>query len=95
VEDSLLTEAPRLLVVNKFGKIEADGGGLRAAIALAVDSAIPVLVGVPARNLARWRAFAGELAVELPAETAALESWLRSQGLGAPSRNALEAALAA
>ena len=53
------TTQPRLLIVNKFGKIEADGGGLREAIAEAVDLGIPVLVGVPARNLDRWRAFAG------------------------------------
>ncbi len=80
---SLYNEEPRLLVVNKFGKIEADGGGLRGAIAEAVDLGIPVLVGVPARNLDRWRAFAGPLAVELPAEPAAITAWLEAQGLPA------------
>lgn len=83
---SLHSEAPRLLVVNKFGKIEADGGGLRGAIAEAVGLGVPVLVGVPARNLDRWRAFAGPLAVELPAEPAAISAWLETQGLPAAPR---------
>lgn len=81
VTSSLQTDAPRLLVVNKFGKIEADGGGLRDAVAEAVNLGIPVLVGVPARNLDRWRAFAGSLAVELPAEPAAIATWLAGHGL--------------
>ena len=83
VAASLHGDAPRLLIVNKFGKIEADGGGLRGAIAEAVDLGIPVLVGVPARNLDRWRAFAGPLAVELPAEPAAITGWLEAHGLPA------------
>lgn len=78
---SLHADQPRLLVVNKFGKIEADGGGLRDAIAEAVAMGIPVLVGVPARNLDRWRAFAGQLAVELAPGENAIDGWLRAHGL--------------
>lgn len=83
VANGLQADAPRLLVVNKFGKIEADGGGLRGAIAEAVDRGIPVLVGVPARNLDRWRAFVGPLAVELPVEPSVIADWLGSLGLPA------------
>lgn len=83
VASSLHEDSPRLLIVNKFGKIEADGGGLRDAIAGAVALGIPTLVGVPARNLDRWRAFAGPLAVELPAESGAIAAWLEAQGLPA------------
>lgn len=83
VARSLDDGAPRLLIVNKFGKVEADGGGLREAIAQAVSSDIPVLVGVPARNLDRWRVFAGPLAVELPAEPAAIVNWLEECGVTA------------
>jgi nucleoside-triphosphatase THEP1 len=92
VAASLHVDAPRLLIVNKFGKIEADGGGMRGAIAQAVELGIPVLVGVPARNLDRWRAFAGPLAVELPAEPAAITAWLEAHGLpaGAGARAAAE-----
>lgn len=38
---SVRNNAPRLLVVNKFGRIEADGGGLRDAIGEAVERQIP------------------------------------------------------
>lgn len=93
VLQSLQDEQPRLLVVNKFGKIEADGGGLRQAVAEAVDLGIPVLVGVPARNLDRWRAFAGPLAVELPATVGAIAGWLAGHGL--PSAAAGEVSPAA
>lgn len=78
---SLHDEQPRLLIVNKFGKIEADGGGLRQAVAEAVELGIPVLVGVPMRNLDRWRAFVGSLAVELPADDVVISRWLSAQGL--------------
>lgn len=81
VLQSLHDEQPRLLVVNKFGKIEADGGGLRQAVVEAVELGIPVLVGVPARNLDRWRAFAGSLAIELPADDVALSRWLAAHRL--------------
>ena len=56
---------PDLLVLSKFGKVECDGGGLRDLIAEAIDRDIPVIIGVPERNLEAWRQFAGEFAVEL------------------------------
>ena len=81
VVSGLRSGAPRLLVVNKFGKTEAEGGGLRDAIAEAVGRDIPVLVGVPMRNLDQFRAFAGPLAVELPVSEAAVTGWLAGHGL--------------
>jgi nucleoside-triphosphatase THEP1 len=83
VATSLHEGEPRLLIVNKFGKIEADGGGLREAISDAVYLGIPVLVGVPMRNLDRWRAFAAAYSVELPVDSAAISDWLASKGLPA------------
>ncbi len=56
---------PDLLVINRFGKTEAEGGGVRPLIGDAVERGIPVLIAVPWRNIASWRVFAGELAVEL------------------------------
>jgi Protein of unknown function (DUF2478) len=71
-----LQHDPDLLVLNKFGKVEAEGGGLVDPIAVAVDRGIPVIIGVPARNLAAWRAFAGDLAVELAGDFGAIADWL-------------------
>lgn len=71
-----LDHDPNLLVLNKFGKVEASGGGLRDLIATALDRAIPVVIGVPARNLDAWREFAGEFALEFSPGAAGLRQWL-------------------
>ncbi|MCW5676357.1 MAG: DUF2478 domain-containing protein [Xanthobacteraceae bacterium] len=47
-----------LLIVNKFGRTEAEGGGLRGLLARAVAHEIPTLVGVPRRNVKSWSSFA-------------------------------------
>lgn len=61
-----------LLVINKFGKQEAEGKGCVPAIAAALDLGIPVVIGVNGLNLPAFHAFAGDLAQPLPetAETA-------------------------
>lgn len=60
-----LLGTPDLLVLNKFGKTEVEGGGFRALIAEAIQQGVPVLIAVPYRNLDSWRAFAGQLAREI------------------------------
>jgi uncharacterized protein DUF2478 len=67
---------PHLLVLNKFGKVECEGGGLRDLIASAIDRGIPVIIGVPKRNLDAWRSFAGEFAIELPDDAGQIAAWL-------------------
>lgn len=64
-----LPTRPDLVIVNKFGKTEAEGGGFRTLIAEAVDLAIPVLVAVPFRNLDQWHAFVGSCAWEIELQT--------------------------
>lgn len=60
-----LSAATDLLVLCKFGKTEAGGGGFRGLIAAALDLSVPVLIGVPEANLGSFREFSGELAREL------------------------------
>ena len=72
-----LAGEPDLLIVNKFGKTECEGGGCRPLIVAAIEHEVPVLVAVPMANLEAWRRFAGDLAVEfhlgeLPADVALL-----------------------
>jgi hypothetical protein len=64
-----------LLVINKFGKHEAEGRGFRDVIAQAVALDVPVLVGLNALNRAAFESFAGGLATRLPPEPAALRDW--------------------
>jgi nucleoside-triphosphatase THEP1 len=71
-----LKNGPKLVVLNKFGKVEAEGMGMRDLIAQAVGMGIPLIVGVPARNLHAWREFAGEFSVELNS-LGGVDDWLR------------------
>lgn len=65
---SFLQTGPDVLIVNKFGKQEAEGEGFRPVIAAALAVGIPVLVGLNTLNAPAFRSFASGLAVELPAE---------------------------
>jgi len=53
-----------VVLLNKFGRTEAEGGGFRCIISDALALEIPVVIGVPRRNLAAWRDYAGDLANE-------------------------------
>lgn len=64
-----------LLIVNKFGKHEAEGRGFRTIIANALDLEIPVLVGVSALNLPAFRDFVGPEACQLDPSEDALLAW--------------------
>ena len=59
---------PDLLIVNKFGKIEAMGGGFRPLIGEAMARGIPILLAVATRNLDTWREFTGGLSADHPIE---------------------------
>lgn len=76
-----LEEKPDILVVNKFGKVEAEGEGLRDALAKAVELDVPIVVGVPFRNLDQWRAFVGDMAEECSVDSAQLQRWLLARDL--------------
>lgn len=71
-----------LLVLNKFGKHEAEGRGLVTVIAAALERGLPVLVGVNGLNLPALRAFAGDFLVELPPDRRAVRAWALGQGAG-------------
>ncbi|MGO4172148.1 DUF2478 domain-containing protein [Bosea sp. TAF32] len=71
-----LAERVDLVMVNKFGKQEALGEGLRHEIANAVMAGLPVLLAVRRDFLPAWRDFAGDDWVELAADMAAVERWV-------------------
>jgi len=54
------------LIINKFGKHEAEGRGFRHLIGEALGRGVPVLVGLNAVNRAAFLEFTAGLAVELP-----------------------------
>ena len=71
-----LEAGPRLVVLNRFGKAEAEGGGLRGVLEQAIGQGIPVLLAVNRRQLGFWREFAGDLAQELPCDSQAIRTWV-------------------
>ncbi|MCK9909061.1 DUF2478 domain-containing protein [Microbacteriaceae bacterium K1510] len=75
----IVAQSPAILIVNKFGKIEAEGGGLRDVIAAAAQSDIPTFAGVPFRNIDQWRAFTGGFADETACEAGVI-AWLGERG---------------
>jgi len=71
-----LASGADLLIINKFGKHEAEGRGFRDVIAEAVAMDVPVLVGLNAMNRKAFETFAGGIAVQLPPERGTLVSWV-------------------
>lgn len=74
-----LSSKTDLLVLSKFGKTEAEGGGFRSLMARAMELSVPVLIGVPEINLAAFRSFSAGLAreIKLPAVISEPLSMLR------------------
>lgn len=68
-------EGAELAIFNRFGALEADGGGFAPEMLSLMSEGIPVLTVVPAGQLERWRHFTGGLGSELPASAAALDAW--------------------
>ncbi|MGD9864605.1 MAG: DUF2478 domain-containing protein [Pseudodonghicola sp.] len=75
-----LERGPELLMINKFGKHEAEGRGFRPLIGEALLRGIPVLLGVNAGNLAAFLAFAGEAAEAVAPDLDSLEAWVARAG---------------
>lgn len=73
-----LETAPDLLILNKFGKHEAEGRGFRPLIADALARDIPVLLGVNGLNQQAFDEFAGEYAEEIAADADGLAAWFNS-----------------
>lgn len=67
---------PDVLIVNKFGKHEAEGRGFREVIVDALLLGIPVIVGLNALNLPAFETFSGGMAIRLPADETALADWV-------------------
>jgi hypothetical protein len=64
-----------LLVLSKFGKLEAERTGLADAFAAGVATQTPILTSVSPKYELPWRAFAAPLFVTLPADLAAIRRW--------------------
>jgi hypothetical protein len=73
-----LAHRPELVIINRFGRLESEGKGLRDEIASAALSGIPTLVCVSTRYLDGWREFATDLGKELTCTPEALADWWKA-----------------
>ncbi len=67
-----------LVVINKFGKAESEGGGMRGVIAMAIERGTPVLICANAEHHPRLMAFAGDYAEALTADRSSIMAWALS-----------------
>ncbi|MGH7154112.1 MAG: DUF2478 domain-containing protein [Acetobacteraceae bacterium] len=66
-----------VIVLSKFGKLEAAGGGLAPAFRAAIAAGKPLLTTVSTQHREAWRAIAPE-AAKLPANPGAIRNWLHA-----------------
>ena len=77
-----LAASPDLLIINKFGKTESEGGGFRQLMVAAIEQTVPILISVPARNLDPWRIFSGDMSIDHPLATLSTDIDVLYQQLG-------------
>ncbi len=73
-----LERKPDLVVCNRFGVLEAEGGGFCAELLDLLAEGVPVLIVVSTRHLPAWQRFVGGGAPVLEADSAQWSSWLDS-----------------
>lgn len=76
--DAAIGENVDLLIVNKFGRAESEGHGLRSLFTKAVDAGIPVLTAVREPYSDAWQEFHEGYASDLPTDLAAVAQWCRA-----------------
>lgn len=67
-----------LVVINRFGKLEAEGKGLTGLIEHASDADIPVLIPVPEHRFYAWIQYSRGMSVRLACCRNAVNKWWRS-----------------
>jgi hypothetical protein len=74
-----------LVVLNKFGKLEATGVGLAAAFMAALDAHIPLLTSVSPALEDAWTRFTGRPFVILRADPIEIDAWWQATRTMAPA----------
>jgi hypothetical protein len=68
-----------VLVVNRFGRQEAEGRGLLDEIAGAVTANIPIVIAIEETFVPAWDAFVGEETTRLDADAGRIAAWAENQ----------------
>ncbi len=67
-----------ILVLNRFGRSETEGSGLRSVYEKAIERGLPVLTSVKPEHVEAWQAYTGEMSVLLPFDETAVLDWCRA-----------------
>jgi len=70
-----LRDDPDLVIVSRFGTLEAEGRGFAAEMLALMEAGVPLLTITATKHLEAWRRFTGGSAAELPVEIGAIEAW--------------------
>jgi hypothetical protein len=81
-----IEEGVDLVILNRFGKLEAEGRGLIRLIEQATDADIPVVTAVPQHRFAAWVKYSNGMSVRLPCRRPALDVWWQAVAGRAVSR---------
>lgn len=73
-----ITPATDLVIINRFGKQEANGQGFRGAIEAAVMLGVPVLTSYGPASREAFDALSSGAAEQLPADADKIVAWCRS-----------------
>lgn len=73
---SHLEDGADILIINKFGKHEAEGRGFRTVMAEAISRDIPVLVGVNGLNFDAFQLFTAAQAIKLEPYAHEILEWV-------------------
>jgi Protein of unknown function (DUF2478) len=69
-----------LVIINRFGRSEAEGKGLIDLVPQALEADIPVLIAVPEQRFGAWLRFSEGMNVRLPCRREALDRWWLAVG---------------
>jgi hypothetical protein len=67
-----------VVLLSKFGRLEAAGKGLKRAFAATLEARIPLLTSVSPVVARAWESFAGTDFVTLPVNAVAIDAWLNT-----------------
>jgi hypothetical protein len=72
-----LNQDVELIILNRFGKAEAEGGGLRSAFVRAMEAGIPTVTAVREPYIEAWSQFHGRFAIDLATDLDVVLAWCR------------------
>ena len=79
-----------LVVLSKFGKLEAAGDGLVRAFEAAIEARVPLLTSVSPALDEAWRKFVGRPFVILPADLVEIDAWRCAVRAAVPTSRLLD-----